>query len=76
MLQLFEVTPHTFRLTQMAEMQSRLHDLEGLLSLKSFLLDGDLTLDFLSLGQGVNGSTVEMWHEVLLAAVVEAWENL
>ena len=76
MLQLFEVSPHTFRLTQVTEMQSRLHDLEGRLSLESLLLDGDFTLDFLSLRQGVNGSTVEMWHEVLLAAVVEAWENL
>ena len=51
MLQLFEVSPHTFRRTQVAEVQSRLHDLEGLLSLESLLLDGDLTLNFLSLGQ-------------------------
>ena len=76
MLELFEVSPHAFRFTEMAEMQSRLHDLEGMLSLESLLLDGDLTLDFFSWNESLNGCAVEMRYKLFLATVVEARENL
>ena len=57
-------------------MQSRLHDLEGMLSLESLLLDGDLTLDFFSWSESLDGCAVEMRYKLFLATVVEARENL